>query len=53
MPNWVWIIIIVLLVLWALGGGVFHVMGFLINILFVIALILAIMWLVQRVRIKK
>ena len=52
MPNWVWMIIIVLLVLWLLGL-VSHLLGGLIYILLVIALILAIIWLVQRVRIRK
>ena len=52
MPNWVWIVIIVLLVLWVLGlAG--HVLGGLINILLVVALIFAIIWLVQRVRTKR
>ena len=52
MPNWVWIIIIVLLVLWMLGL-VTHIMGGLINILLVIALIFLIIWLVQRIRIGR
>ena len=52
MPNWVWIVIIILLVLWLLGL-VSHFLGPLINILLVIALIFAIIWLVQRVRIRK
>lgn len=52
MPNWFWWIIIVLIVLWLLGL-VTHVMGGLINILIVVALVLAIVWLVQRVRFKK
>ncbi len=52
MPNWFWAIIIILLVLWLLGL-VTHFLGALINILLVIALILAIIWLVQRVRIRK
>ena len=52
MPNWLWIVIIVLLILWLLGL-VTHVLGGLIYIALVIALILAIIWLVQRVRIKK
>jgi hypothetical protein len=51
MPNWLWIVIIVLLVLWVLGL-VTHFLGGLIYILLVIALILAIIWLVQRVRNK-
>jgi Flp pilus assembly protein TadB len=49
MPNWLWIIIIILLVLWVLGL-VTHFLGGLIYILLVIALILAIIWLVQRIR---
>ena len=53
MPNWVWIVIIVLLVLWVLDFGVFHIVGALINILLVVALILFIMWLVQRVKARK
>ncbi len=52
MPNWVWTIIIVLLVLWLLGL-VTSFMGGLIHILLVVALILLIIWLVQRVRIRK
>jgi hypothetical protein len=52
MPNWLWIIAIILLILWLLGL-VTHFLGGLIYILFVIALILAIIWLVQRVRIGK
>jgi hypothetical protein len=52
MPNWLWIIVIILLVLWALGL-VTHFLGGLIYILLVIALILAIIWLVPRVRIRK
>jgi len=52
MPNWLWIVIIVLLVLWVLGLFT-HVLGALINILLVVALILAIMWLWKRVRVKK
>jgi hypothetical protein len=52
MPNWLWIIVIILLILWLLGL-VTHFLGGLINILIVVALILAIIWLVQRVRIKK
>lgn len=52
MPNWVWVVIIILLVLWAVGlAG--HVLGGLINILLVVALIMAIIWLVQRVKFKK
>jgi hypothetical protein len=52
MPNWVWIIIIVLLVLWLLGM-VTHVLGGLIYILLVIAIIMLIIWLAQRIRTKK
>ncbi|MFC1953466.1 lmo0937 family membrane protein [Chloroflexota bacterium] len=49
MPNWVWIIIIVLLALWVLGL-VSHFLGGLIHILLVIALIFLIIWLVKRLR---
>ena len=52
MPNWLWAIVIILLILWVLGL-VTHFLGGLIYILLVIALILAIIWLVQRVRIRK
>ena len=52
MPNWLWVIVIILLVFWLLGL-VTHVLGGLIYILLVIALILAIIWLVQRVKIRK
>jgi hypothetical protein len=52
MPNWFWIIIIVLVILWLLGL-VTHILGGLIYILLVVALILAIVWLVQRVRTKR
>jgi hypothetical protein len=52
MPSWLWIIVIILLIFWLLGL-VTHFLGGLIYILLVIALILAIIWLVQRVRIKK
>ena len=52
MPNWFWIIIIVLVILWLLGL-VTHILGGLIYILLVVALILAIVWLVQRVRFRK
>jgi hypothetical protein len=51
LPNWLWIIIIILLVLWVLGL-VTHFLGGLIYILLVIALILAIIWLVQRIRFR-
>jgi hypothetical protein len=49
MPNWVWVIIIVLVIFWLLGL-LTHFLGGLIYILLVIALILLIVWLVQRVR---
>ena len=52
MPNWLWIIVIILIIFWLLGL-VTHFLGGLIYILLVIALIIAIIWLVQRVRIKK
>jgi hypothetical protein len=52
MPNWFWVIIIILLIFWLLGL-VTHFLGGLIYIALVIALILAIIWLVQRVRFKK
>jgi hypothetical protein len=52
MPNWLWFIIIILLILWVLGL-VTHFLGGLIYIALVIALILAIVWLVQRVRLKR
>jgi len=51
MPSWFWIIVIILLILWLLGLFT-HFLGGLIHILLVIALILAIIWLVQRVRTK-
>jgi Flp pilus assembly protein TadB len=52
MPNWLWIIVIILLILWLLGL-VTHFLGGIIHILLVIALILVIIWLVQRVRFRK
>jgi hypothetical protein len=52
MPNWVWIIIIILFVLWLLGL-VTHFLGSLIYILLVIAIILLIIWLLQRIRTKR
>jgi Flp pilus assembly protein TadB len=52
MPNWLLIIIVVLLVLWVLGL-IGHFLGGLINILLVVALILAIIWLVQRIRFRR
>ncbi|MDD5189978.1 MAG: lmo0937 family membrane protein [Dehalococcoidales bacterium] len=52
MPNWLWVVILILLVLWVLGlAG--HILGGLINILLIVALILAIIWLVKRVKTKK
>jgi hypothetical protein len=52
MPNWFWVVIIILLVLWVLGL-VTHALGGLIHILLVVALILAIIWLWKRVRTKR
>lgn len=52
MLNWLWFIVIILLVLWVLGL-VTHFGGGLVYILFVVALILAIIWLVQRVRFRR
>jgi len=52
MPNWFWLIIVIILVLWLLGL-VTHFMGGLINILLVVALIFFIVWLVQRPRNKR
>ena len=49
MPNWVWVVVIILLGLWVLGL-VGHFLGGFIHILLIIALILAIIWLVRRVR---
>ncbi len=49
MPNWVWVVIIIVLVLWLLGLFT-NVLGPLINILLVVALVLAIVWLWRRVR---
>ena len=49
MPNWIWVIIIILLVLWLLGM-VTHALGGLINILLIIAIILLIVWLLQRIK---
>ncbi len=48
MPSWFWAVVIILLILWALGL-VTHVLGALINILLVIALVLAVVWLWQKV----
>jgi hypothetical protein len=50
--NWFWIIILVLAALWILGLAT-HFLGGLINILIVVALVLAIIWLVRRVGTKK
>jgi hypothetical protein len=52
MRNWFWFIVVILLILWALGL-VTHFLGGLINILLVVALIFAIVWLVQRINFKK
>jgi Family of unknown function (DUF5670) len=52
MPNWFWVIILILVVLW-LFGLVTQILGGFIYILLVIALILAIIWLAQRVRMRK
>ena len=52
MYNLFWIIAIVLIILFLLGL-VTHFLGGLIYILLVVALILAIVWLVQRIKFKK
>ena len=52
MPNWLWVIVIILIILWLLGL-VTHFLGGLIYILLVVALILAIIWLVQRGRFRR
>ena len=52
MRNWFWFIVVILLILWVLGL-VTHFLGGLINILLVVALIFAIIWLVQRINFKK
>jgi hypothetical protein len=52
MRNWFWFIVVILLILWVLGL-VTHFLGGLINILLVVALIFAIVWLVQRINFKK
>jgi hypothetical protein len=52
MLNLLWIIAIIVLILF-LVGLVTHFLGGLIYILLVIALIFLIIWLVQRVRIRK
>ncbi len=49
MPTWLWILIAVLLILW-LVGLIALPLGGLINILLAVALILLIIWLVQRIR---
>lgn len=45
-------IVVILLILWVLGF-VFSFGGGLIHILIVVAIVLAIIWLVQRVRVRK
>jgi hypothetical protein len=52
MRNWFWFIVVILLILWVLGL-VTHFLGGLINILLVVALIFAFVWLVQRINFKK
>ena len=52
MYNLFWIIAIILIILFLLGL-VTHFLGGLIYILLVVALILAIVWLAQRIKIKK
>ena len=52
MYNLFWIIAIVLIILFLLGL-ITHFLGGLIYILLVVALILAIIWLVQRIKFKK
>jgi len=52
MYNLFWIIAIILVILFLLGL-VTHFLGGLIYILLVVALILAIVWLAQRIKIKK
>ncbi len=49
MPKWVWIVIVILLVLWV-AGLISRVLGGLINILLVVALILAIVYFWQRIK---
>ena len=49
MPTWLWVLIVVLLVLW-LVGGIALPLGGLVNILLVVALILLIIWLAQRIK---
>lgn len=41
-----WVLIVILLILWALGYGIF-VLGALIHLLFVVALLLFILWLLR------
>ena len=53
MPNWFWVIAIILLILWLLGLVIHFIAGPLLWILLVIGIILLIIWLVQRVRIRK
>jgi hypothetical protein len=53
MYNLFWIIAIVLIILFLLGLVTHHILGGLIYILLVVALILAIVWLVQRIKFKK
>jgi Family of unknown function (DUF5670) len=52
MRNLFWVIALVLIVLFLLGL-VTHILGGLIYILLVVALIFAIIWLVQRINFKK
>jgi hypothetical protein len=52
MLNLLWVIAIIVLILF-LVGLVTHFLGGLIYILLVIALVFLIIWLVQRVRIRK
>ena len=52
MPNWFWVIAIILLIFWLLGLFS-HFLGGLIHILLVIAVIFLIVWLVQRVKFKR
>lgn len=39
---------IILFILWLLGFGVFHVAGFLIHLLLIIAVIALIVWVIRR-----
>jgi uncharacterized protein (DUF58 family) len=52
MRNLLWVIALVLIVLFLLGL-ITHVLGGLIYILLVVALVFAIIWLVQRINFKK